>query len=182
VGKDREEDQVLVLRVQRGDEAAFNVLVAKYRRRLLRLAGRMVNNRSEAEDIAQETFIRAYRALKDFRGDAAFYTWLYRIGVNTARSQIGRCAQPPHADLAADRLAHLDTPEEVLHGKQLAARLALAFDALPMAWRTAIVLRELDGLSYQQIAAVMQCPVGTVRSRIARARNALAERLQLAGR
>lgn len=179
--KDREEDQVLVLRVQQGDHAAFALLVTKYRRRVLQLAGRFVNNRSEAEDITQETFIRAYHALKDFRGEAAFYTWLYRIGVNTACTQLGRRTRASQLDSLCGQGIYQDGPDDILYGKQLLACLSTAFDAMPQSWRTAMVLREVEGMSYQQIAAEMHCPVGTVRSRIARARTALAKRLQLAG-
>jgi RNA polymerase sigma-70 factor (ECF subfamily) len=168
---DREQDQILVQQVRRGDTEAFGLLVRKYRRRMLRMAARIAGNRAEAEDIAQETFIRAYRGLAHFRGDAAFQTWLYQIALNTARSRLGRQRCCTHSGLEA--LAEAETPEAALHGKQVLAGMSSVLDSLPPSWRTAITLRELDGLTYLQIAAAMQCPLGTVRSRLARARGAL---------
>jgi RNA polymerase sigma-70 factor (ECF subfamily) len=182
VDNDREQDQRLVVRVQQGDDSAFTLLVAKYRRRVLQLAGRIARNRSEAEDITQETFLRAYRALPYFRGEAAFYTWLYRISVNTARTVLIRRRRHYYADRIACAYVHLDTPEEALLAKQMSHCLASAVEALPLSWRTAMFMRELDGMSYRDIAVVMQCPVGTVRSRVSRARGALTRCLQLAGR
>ncbi len=186
---DRELDQALVERVQRGDQQAFGLLVSKYQRKLLRLLSRLVRDTAEAEDIAQETFIKAYRALPSFRGDSAFYTWLYRIGVNTAKNHLmsqGRKAST-HSEFSteeaenyqgSDHLRDLNTPEHVLASRQIGETVNRAMEALPDELRTAIMLRELDGLSYEEIAEVMDCPIGTVRSRIFRAREAVAGKLR----
>jgi RNA polymerase sigma-70 factor (ECF subfamily) len=182
-------DRQLVERARAGDKRAFDLLVQKYHRRLMRLLSRMVRNQEEVEDIAQETFIKAYRALPQFRGDAAFYTWLYRIGVNTARnflSSRGR-ALPTISDQAVndddepdERLVAQDisTPESMLLSKQVAIAVNEAIDALPEELRTAITLREMEGMSYEEIAEMMACPIGTVRSRIFRAREAIAAKLR----
>ncbi len=182
-------DRQLVERARAGDKHAFDLLVQKYHRRLMRLLSRMVRNQEEVEDIAQETFIKAYRALPQFRGDAAFYTWLYRIGVNTARnflSSRGR-ALPTISDQAVndddepdERLVAQDisTPESMLLSKQVAIAVNEAIDALPEELRTAITLREMEGMSYEEIAEMMACPIGTVRSRIFRAREAIAAKLR----
>lgn len=186
---EREGDQLLVRRAQDGERAAFDLLVAKYQRRLMRLVSRLIHDRAEAEDVVQETFIKAYRALRHFRGDAAFYTWLYRIGINTAKNMLvsqGRrlsLTGGPHADKAetmeeAERLRDIETPEAMFASKQIAITVHLAMDALPLELRTAIVLRELEGLTYEEISEVMACPIGTVRSRIFRAREAIAEKLR----
>lgn len=186
---DREVDQQLVERAQRGDKHAFELLVAKYQRRLGRLISRFVRNAAEAEDVTQEAFIKAYRALPAFRGDSAFYTWLYRIGINTAKNYLvaqGRRA-PTSTDFDADeaesfedagQLRDINTPESLLQSKQIGETVNSAMDALPEELRTAIVLRELEGLSYEEIAESMNCPIGTVRSRIFRAREAVAARLR----
>ena len=186
---DREIDLLLVERVREGDKQAFGLLVEKYRRKLLRLLSRMVRDQDEIEDIAQETFIKAYRALPQFRGDAAFYTWLYRIGVNTARnflSSRGR-ALPTISDQAVndddepeERFVAQDisTPESMLLSKQVAMAVNDAIDALPEELRTAITLREMEGMSYEEIAEMRACPIGTVRSRIFRAREAIAAKLR----
>jgi RNA polymerase sigma-70 factor (ECF subfamily) len=186
---DREIDQQLVERVQRGDKQAFGLLVSKYQRKLARLLSRMIRDSAEVEDVTQEAFIKAYRALPSFRGDSAFYTWLYRIGINTAKNYLvsqGRRA-PTSTSVDADDaesmedgdlLRHADTPERLMMTKQIGQTVNAAMDALPEELRTAIVLREIEGLSYEEIATVMDCPIGTVRSRIFRAREAISERLK----
>ena len=186
---EREIDQILVERVQRGDKKAFELLVSKYQRKLMRLVSRLVYDHAEAEDVVQEAFIKAYRALPNFRGEAAFYTWLYRIGINTAKNYLvtqGRRA-PTSTDSDveeaegfsdADGLRDINTPESLLASKQIAATVNAAMSALPEELRNAITLREIEGLSYDEIAEVMLCPIGTVRSRIFRAREAIAERLR----
>jgi len=186
---DREVDQQLVERAQRGDKRAFELLVAKYQRKLGRLLSRMVRDPAEVEDVTQEAFIKAYRALPAFRGDSAFYTWLYRIAINTAKNYLvalGRRAPTTtefdHEDAEnfeeAEALRDAATPESELHGKQIASTVNRAMDALPEDLRTAITLREIEGLSYEEIASLMNCPIGTVRSRIFRAREAIAAELR----
>lgn len=182
---DRELDQALVERVQRGDKQAFGLLVAKYQGRLVRLLSRMIRDAAEVEDVAQETFIKAYRALPNFRGDAAFYSWLYRIGVNTAKTYLTSRRGQASLSLdeeegAYDQIAALDahTPEQLLASRQIGDTVHLAVESLPEEMRTAILLREVDGLSYEEIADVMNCPIGTVRSRIFRAREAVAAKLR----
>ena len=186
---DREIDQQLVERVQRGDKQAFGLLVSKYQRKLSRLLSRMIRDPAEVEDVAQEAFIKAYRALPSFRGESAFYTWLYRIGINTAKNYLvsqGRRA-PTTTEIEAEDaeqyesgelLRDNDTPERLLQTRQIGETVNEAMEALPEELRTAIVLREIEGLSYDEIAAAMNCPIGTVRSRIFRAREAIAERLR----
>jgi RNA polymerase sigma-70 factor (ECF subfamily) len=186
---DREVDQQLVERAQRGDKRAFELLVLKYQRKLGRLLSRFVRDPAEVEDVTQEAFIKAYRALPGFRGESAFYTWLYRIGINTAKNYLvalGRRAptstgfdnEEAEGFEDADQLRDANTPESELEGKEIAATVNRAMDALPKDLRTAITLREIEGLSYEEIASVMNCPVGTVRSRIFRARDAIAEELR----
>ena len=186
---DREVDHQLVERAQRGDKRAFELLVIKYQRKLARLLSRFVRDSSEVEDVTQEAFIKAYRALPSFRGDSAFYTWLYRIGINTAKNYLvamGRRAPTVtgvDSDEAegveeGDQLRDLNTPENQMISRQLADTLNHALDELPEELRTAITLREIDGMSYEEIAQIMNCPIGTVRSRIFRAREAIAERLR----
>jgi RNA polymerase sigma-70 factor, ECF subfamily len=186
---DREIDQQLVERAQRGDKSAFELLVAKYQRKLARLLSRFIRDPAEVEDVAQEAFIKAYRALPSFRGESAFYTWLYRIGINTAKNYLvamGRRA-PTTTEFDSedaenfedgDQLRDVNTPENELMSKQIAQTVNDTMEALPEELRTAIVLREIDGLSYEEIAKVMNCPIGTVRSRIFRARETIAERLR----
>jgi len=186
---DREIDQQLVERVQRGDKQAFGLLVTKYQRKLARLLSRLIRDPAEVEDVAQETFIKAYRALPSFRGDSAFYTWLYRIGINTAKNylvSLGRRA-PTSTDFDSeeaetfeegDQLRDINTPERLLMTKQIGDTVNVAMEALPEELRTAIVLREIEGLSYEEIATIMECPIGTVRSRIFRAREAISEKLK----
>ena len=186
---DREVDQQLVARAQRGDKRAFELLVMKYQRKLGRLLSRWVRDPAEVEDVTQEAFIKAYRALPSFRGDSAFYTWLYRIAINTAKNYLvalGRRApttteydnEEAEGFEDAEQLRDSNTPESELEGKQIAAVVNKAMDALPEDLRTAITLREIEGLSYEEIASVMDCPIGTVRSRIFRAREAIATELR----
>lgn len=181
-------DQELVRRVQRGDSAAFEVLVRKYQHRIVALIGRYVADWSECQDVAQETFIRAYRALPNFRGDSQFYTWLHRIAVNTAKNHlISQNRRPPMDDIDAGdaeqydagvRLRDTATPERELLRQEIELTVMRAVEALPEDLRTAITLREVDGLSYEEIAARMDCPIGTVRSRIFRAREAIDSQLR----
>ncbi|MDD3530161.1 MAG: RNA polymerase sigma factor RpoE [Gallionellaceae bacterium] len=182
-------DRQLVERARLGDKRAFGLLVEKYQRRLHRLLSRMVRDPDEIDDIAQETFIKAYRALPNFRGDAAFYTWLYRIGVNTAKNYLAtrKKAMPTISDQALgdddepdERLVAQDigTPESELLSKQVAIAVNQVVEGLPEELRTAITLREMEGLSYEEIAELMGCPIGTVRSRIFRAREAIAAKLR----
>lgn len=186
---ERDIDRQLVERAQRGDKRAFELLVEKYQRRLGRLLSRFIRDPSEVEDVMQEAFIKAYRALPAFRGDSAFYTWLYRIGINTAKNYLaamGRRA-PTSTDLEAEeaeghvdgeRLRDLNTPENLLLSREIADTVNSTIESLPEELRTAIQLREMEGMSYEEIASIMGCPIGTVRSRIFRAREAIAERLR----
>lgn len=190
--KNPDVDAPLVERVKQGDVKAFEMLVVKYQRRIERLVGRMVRDVDLIPDIAQETFIRAYRALPQFRGDSAFYTWLYRIAVNTAKKQLMELKRDPLVTESAragrdddDEPSPMEnepsdsgTPEAILASKQIAAAVNFAVEALSEELRQAITLREIDGLSYEEIAEVMGCPIGTVRSRIFRAREAIATRLR----
>ena len=181
-------DQELVRRVQAGDQSAFDVLVLKYQHRVLKLVSRFVNDAAEAEDVAQEAFLKAYRALPSFRGDSAFYTWLYRIAINTAKNAlVAHKRRPVDFDLDLQdpeqferqaRLKEADTPEGVLLTDEIRDVVEKAMEQLPEDLRTAIVLRELEGLSYEEIAEAMDCPVGTVRSRIFRAREAIDKKLK----
>ena len=186
---DRDLDRLLVERVQRGDKQAFGLLVSKYQRKLARLVSRLIWNSSDVEDVVQESFIRAYRALPNFRNDSAFYTWLYRIGVNSAkdwlvsnRARISATSAVDIEDVENYELGEHhhdnDTPEEVLMSKQIAATVNAAVADLPEDMRMAVSLREIDGLSYEEIAEAMNTPVGTVRSRIFRAREAIALKLR----
>jgi len=181
-------DAKLVERVQKGDKRAFDLLVIKYQHKIYALVSRLVNDHSEVQDVTQEAFIKAYRALTNFRGDSAFYTWLYRIAVNTAKNYlVSRNRRPPGSDIDVDDAAQfaaesglrdIDSPEQQLQGEQMLKIVDRAIAALPEDLRTALSLREFDGLSYEEIAEVMQCPVGTVRSRIFRAREAIDKELE----
>ncbi len=185
---ERKVDQELILRVQRGDKRAFDLLVLKYQQKVINLVSRYVRDSSEAQDVAQEAFIKAYRALPRFRGDSAFYTWLYRIAINTAKNHIvSQSRRPPSSGVETEVAEQLDvgvrlqehaTPENFLLEEELAQTVRQAIDDLPDDLRMAITLRELEGLSYEEIANTMSCPVGTVRSRIFRAREAIDAKLK----
>jgi RNA polymerase sigma-70 factor (ECF subfamily) len=185
---ERDIDQKLVVRVQRGDNTAFDLLVRKYQHKVAKLVGRYVRDHAEAEDVTQEAFIKAYRALRGFRGDSAFYTWLYRIAVNTAKNYLeSRGRRPVSLDLELEGLEMLDdseslreqaTPERQLLTGEIATTIQQVLDLLPADLRTAITLREVEGLSYEEIAEIMDCPIGTVRSRIFRAREAVDKELK----
>jgi RNA polymerase sigma-70 factor, ECF subfamily len=186
---DREVDQQLVGRAQHGDKRAFELLVVKYQRKLVRLLSRFIRDASDVEDVTQEAFIKAYRALPTFRGDSAFYTWLYRIGVNTAKNYLvanGRRtptmteidAEGSEGSEETESFKDLNTPESELASRQIAESVNQTLQQLPEELRTAITLREIEGLSYEEIAQIMNCPIGTVRSRIFRAREAIAQQLR----
>ena len=176
-------DQQLVARVQKGDSRAFDLLVLKYQHKIFSLISRYVRDADEVQDVAQEAFIKAYRSLPGFRGDSAFYTWLYRIAINTAKNHlVSRSRRPPGSDVEPEQaeyfesgggLRNIETPENALFGEELKSVVKDAISALSEDLRTAITLREFDGLSYEDIADIMDCPVGTVRSRISRAREAI---------
>jgi len=184
---ERQVDQELVERVQRGDKRAFDLLVLKYQRKVVNLVSRYVRNPSEALDVTQEAFIKAYKALPNFRGESAFYTWIYRIAINTAKNHIvAQGRRPPGSDLDAGTAEQMDigvrlqensTPENQLLQDEIAETVRNAIEDLPEDLKTAITLRELEGLSYEEIAKAMSCPVGTVRSRIFRARAAIDTKL-----
>ncbi|MEE4108057.1 MAG: RNA polymerase sigma factor RpoE [Halieaceae bacterium] len=181
-------DKQLVQRVQKGDRRAFDLLVLKYQQKIMSLISRYVHDADEVQDVAQEAFVKAYRALPNFRGDSAFYTWLYRIAINTAKNHlVSRSRRPPGRDVdledaqfmeSAEQLRDAQTPENSLFGEELRAVVNETLADLPDDLRAAVTLREFDGLSYEEIAEVMECPVGTVRSRIFRAREAIDRRVQ----
>lgn len=181
-------DQQLIERIQRGDKNAFNLLVRKYQHKVVSLVSRYVNNPGDVPDVAQEAFIKAYRAIPDFRGESAFYTWLYRIAVNTAKNYIvAQGRRPPDMDVdsqdaetyeGAENLHEVANPENLMLSAEIRREVSLTLESLPEDLRTAITLREIEGLSYDEIAEVMDCPVGTVRSRIFRAREAIDKRIQ----
>ncbi|MBI3917957.1 MAG: RNA polymerase sigma factor RpoE [Betaproteobacteria bacterium RIFCSPLOWO2_02_64_14] len=186
---DREVDQRLVERAQSGEKHAFELLVSKYQRKLARLLSRFIRDPTEVEDVTQEAFIKAYRALPTFRGDSAFYTWLYRIGINTAKNYLvamgrraptttGYDSEEAEGFEEGEQLRDLNTPENMMMSRQVAETVNRTLEELPEELRVAISLREIEGLSYEDIAEAMDCPIGTVRSRIFRAREAIAERLR----
>jgi RNA polymerase sigma-70 factor (ECF subfamily) len=190
-GPEQDSDAVLVQRTVAGDQKAYGLLVLKYQRRIQRLIGRMVRDVDLVEDIAQETFVRAYRALHQFRGDAQFYTWLYRIAINTAKKFLLELKHDPTVsenfrvnddeDETSWKRSEPTTdegPESILAAKEIAAVVNSAMDALPVDLRQAVILREIEGMSYEEIAVAMDCPVGTVRSRIFRAREAISQRVR----
>jgi RNA polymerase sigma-70 factor (ECF subfamily) len=182
-------DQALVERVQRGDKSAFDVLVLKYQHKIVKLISRYIKDHDEVYDVSQEAFIKAYRALPKFRGDSAFYTWMYRIAINTAKNfLVAKGRRLPNVDIEASEAENFEgdsalkeyaTPEQLLHRDEVQKTILDAIDALTEDLRTAITLREIEGLSYEEIAEAMSCPVGTVRSRIFRAREAIDKNLKL---
>ena len=189
MSSDKDDDLLIVQRVQAGDKLAFNLLVNKYHRRVGRLLTRMVRNQEDIEDIVQETFIKAYRAIGNFRGDSAFYTWIYRIAINTAKNLLVTQGKRPSTLKEANdddnetfednaALSNIDTPESLYQTKQIGEAVNEAMSALPEELRSAIVMREFDGLSYEEIAIAMDCPIGTVRSRIFRARESIATKIK----
>lgn len=189
VNPERAIDQKLVEKAQKGDKRAFGILVEKYHKKLTRLLARMVRDQSEIEDIVQDSFIKAYRAINNFRGDSAFYTWLYRIGINTAKNHLVSLGRRPKAmnDVEIEdienfedgqELRNLETPENSVMTKEIVSTVNDTIESLPDELKEAISLREMDGLSYEEIAELMQCPIGTVRSRIFRARDAIADKLK----
>jgi RNA polymerase sigma-70 factor (ECF subfamily) len=185
---ERNIDQALVEKVKQGDKTAFDILVLKYQNKIIKLINRYIHDSDEAMDVAQEAFLKAYRAVDRFRGDSAFYTWLYRIAINTAKNHLvasGR--RPPGGDIDAQEaeqyegatgLKEYDTPEHLILRNEIQTTIARAIDELPDDLRTAITLRELEGMSYEEIAQTMECPIGTVRSRIFRARDAIDSKLK----
>ncbi len=185
---ERSIDQDLVARVQAGEKSAFDLLVRKYQHKIAKLISRYIYDHAEVEDVTQETFIKAYRAISGFRGESAFYTWLYRIAINTAKNYlVSQGRRLPNSDLNSDEaeaneesgnLREIATPEHSALTKEIAETVMLTMRALPEDLRTAITLREIEGLSYDEIAAVMDCPIGTVRSRIFRAREAIDKELK----
>lgn len=185
---ERPTDHELVLRVQAGDRRAFDLLVLKYQHKVAKLISRYLRDQSAVMDVAQETFIKAYRAVPGFRGESAFYTWLYRIAVNTVKNHlVAQGRRPPNDDIEAELAEQIDlggrlhesaTPERILMRDEMTLTIQRALDDLPDDLRTAIMLREFEGMSYKDIAAVMGCPIGTVRSRIFRARDVIAQRLR----
>ena len=181
-------DQKLVERVQKGDKRAFDLLVLKYQHKIFAVISRFIRDHAEVQDVAQDAFIKAYRALPNFRGESAFYTWMYRIAINTAKNYlVARNRRPPASDLEVDdaeffagndAMHEMNTPERNLLRDELQAVIDQAFRDLPDDLRMAVTLREIDGLSYEEIAEAMDCPIGTVRSRIFRAREAIDKRIQ----
>lgn len=189
MSSDKDEDFLIVQRVQAGDKRAFNLLVSKYHRRVGRLLTRMVKNQEDIEEVVQESFIKAYRAIANFRGDSAFYTWIYRIAINTAKNLLINQGRKPvtlnelvdgDGETFEDNTApsNIETPESLLQTKQIAEAVNEAMDSLQDDLKSAIVMREIDGLSYDEIAQIMDCPIGTVRSRIFRAREAISARIK----
>ena len=187
VNKKEPTDKQLVERVKRGDKRAFDVLILKYQHKIIGLVGRYLRDQDEVQDVTQESFIKAYRALPNFRGDSAFYTWLYRIAINTAKNHlVSRSRRPPDTDIDVDDgefqdnsavLRDNESSEDVLATGQMENVIYRAIDDLPEELKVAVTLREFEGLSYEEIAEVMECPVGTVRSRIFRAREAIEKKI-----
>lgn len=186
---ERDEDFLIVQRVQAGDKKAYNLLVSKYQRRVARLLTRMVKNQEDIDDVVQDTFIKAYRAIGNFRGESAFYTWIYRIAINTAKNHlVTQNRRPTTLNESNDddsetfednsALSNIDTPESLMQTKQIGEAVNDAMAALPDDLREAIIMREIDGLSYEEIASAMDCPIGTVRSRIFRAREAISQKIK----
>lgn len=185
---DQQSDQALVERVQRGDKSAFDILVRKYQHKVIKLISRYIKDHDEVHDVSQEAFIKAYRALPNFRGESAFYTWMYRIAINTAKNfLVAKGRRPPNDDIEAQDAEQFDgesalkeyaTPDQLLQRDEVQKAVFDAIDELPEDLRTAITLREIEGLSYEEIADAMSCPVGTVRSRIFRARESIDKRLR----
>lgn len=186
---ERDEDFLIVQRVQAGDKKAYNLLVSKYQRRVARLLTRMVKNQEDIDDVVQDTFIKAYRAIGNFRGESAFYTWIYRIAINTAKNHlVTQNRRPTTLNDSNDEdsetfednsaLSNIDTPESLMQTKQIGEAVNDAMAALPDDLREAIIMREIDGLSYEEIASAMDCPIGTVRSRIFRAREAISQKIK----
>jgi RNA polymerase sigma-70 factor (ECF subfamily) len=185
---DKNPDKVLVRRAQQGEKEAFDLLVLKYQHRLIKLISRYIRDSAEVYDVAQESFLKAYRALPNFRGESAFYTWLYRIAINTAKNHlVSQSRRPPDSDVDSSDAEQFDgesdlkeyaTPERMLLKEEIERTVIDAIDQLPPDLRTAITLRELEGMSYEEIALTMDCPIGTVRSRIFRAREAINKRLE----
>ena len=185
---DKNSDKILVRRVQQGEKQAFDLLVLKYQHRLIKLISRYIRDSAEVYDVAQESFLKAYRALPNFRGDSAFYTWLYRIAINTAKNHlVSQSRRPPDSDVDSSDAEQFDgesdlkeyaTPERMLLKEEIERTVIDAIDELPPDLRTAITLRELEGMTYEEIAQTMECPIGTVRSRIFRAREAINKRLE----
>lgn len=181
-------DQQLVERVQKGDKRAFDLLILKYQHKIFAVISRFIRDHSEVQDVAQDAFIKAYRALPNFRGESAFYTWMYRIAINTAKNYlVARNRRPPATDLEVEdaefysgneAMHEMNTPESNLMRDELQAVIDLAFQELPEDLRRAVTLREIDGLSYEEIAVAMDCPIGTVRSRIFRARESIDKKIQ----
>ena len=189
VNPERAIDQKLVEKAQKGDKKAFGILVEKYNKKLTRLLSRMVRDQSEIEDIVQDSFIKAYRAINNFRGDSAFYTWLYRIGINTAKNHLVSLGRRPKAVNSVEledienfadghEMRNLETPESTMMTNEIVTTVNQTIELLPDDLRQAISLREMDGLSYEEIADIMNCPIGTVRSRIFRARDAISDKLK----
>lgn len=188
MSEESQADQELVLRVKNGDKRAFDLLVIKYQHRIMALVARYVRDSGDVQDVTQEAFIKAYKAIPKFRGDSQFYTWMYRIAINTAKNHlVSRSRRPPGSDIdiqdaehfeSATQLKDIETPENHMAGEELRATVRKALSNLPEDLRTAVTLREFDGLSYEEIASVMDCPVGTVRSRIFRGREAIDKELE----
>lgn len=185
---DKNTDMILVAKVQQGDKKAFDVLVLKYQQKVVNIVSRYIRDPHESLDVTQEAFIKAYRALPNFRGDSAFYTWLYRIAINTAKNHlVAQNRRPPNTDVeaetaeqidAGEKLKNRESPEHLLLKDEIAETVRSAIEGLPEELKTAITLRELEGLSYEEIANAMSCPIGTVRSRIFRAREAIDAKLE----